>query len=468
MFLKTASRRLLLSGLARKHFHATPRAQKVVSFKLADIGEGIAEVEVLNWFVNEGDKIQEFDPVCEVQSDKATVEITSRYDGTVIKKFYEVGDIAKVGLPLIDIDDGEISSDIQEKAEAEAAVGQEKAEATIKEKAETAKPVAEAVESSTGLAKVTATPAVRQLIKAHRIKLQDVLGTGKQGRVLKGDVLKHIETEQEKATGAVPKEADTVPKEADTVPKEADAVPKEADAIPRETPALPESPPDKARDSLSNSTVIKLTAIQRAMAGKMEEALRVPHFGYCDQIDVEPMVKFRESLNNSDKKVSYLPIMIKAAAISLEAFPELNAHYNQESIEQFHNVNMTIAVDTPSGLMVPNIKDCGQKSIYQIADEIARLASLGKENKLGAAELEGGTFTLSNIGSIGGTYASPVLLVPQIVIGALGKMHTVDGSQVMNVSWAADHRVVDGATMARFSNMWIGFLENPESLIGHL
>lgn len=171
----------------------------------------------------------------------------------------------------------------------------------------------------------------------------------------------------------------------------------------------------------------------------------------------------------------------QATSLALTQFPELNATCNPEASEVIHRAshNLGIAMDTPRGLIVPNVKNCQNLSIFDIAAELKRLMALAADGKLGDADLQAGTFSLSNIGAIGGTYASPVIMPPQVAIGALGKMQRVpvfvDGTSdavtagyVMNVSWSADHRVVDGATMARFSNLWKQYLEDPISMVADM
>jgi 2-oxoisovalerate dehydrogenase E2 component (dihydrolipoyl transacylase) len=199
---------------------------------------------------------------------------------------------------------------------------------------------------------------------------------------------------------------------------------------------------------------------------------------------MDALYELRTALNKEAQakygvKVSYMPFILKAASLALLQFPQLNAHTNADCSTVTHRAqhNLGLAMDTPRGLVVPNIKDVANKSVLEIALDMQRLAKLGAEGKLGREELTGGTFTISNIGTIGGTYLSPILVVPEVVIGALGGLQTlprydaqmnVKPTRVMNVSWSADHRVVDGATMARFSKTWQAYLENPASMLLHL
>jgi 2-oxoisovalerate dehydrogenase E2 component (dihydrolipoyl transacylase) len=186
-------------------------------------------------------------------------------------------------------------------------------------------------------------------------------------------------------------------------------------------------------------------------------------------------------------KLSYMPFFIKAASMALRSYPIINSSFaadasqsgvpSQVVLKWRHNIG--IAMDTPNGLVVPNIKDVQSKSIIEIAADLSRLMDLGAKGRLSGEDLKGGTFTLSNVGAIGGTYAAPVLVAPEVCIGALGKVRKlprfvdpngdpelgIKADEIMQVSWSADHRIVDGATIARFSNEWKDYLENPQKML---
>ncbi|KAE9355595.1 Lipoamide acyltransferase component of branched-chain alpha-keto acid dehydrogenase complex [Phytophthora fragariae] len=443
-----------------------------IPFKLADIGEGIAEVEVLQWFVKSGDEVKQFQNVCEVQSDKATVEITSRYDGVVTKVHYEVGDMAKVGSTLIDID-------VDEATAATVAGGGKKKASPIPPPVAKA-PVAPApapvvptptpvltpppVESRISIAprrldsdeKLLTSPSVRRLAKEHNIDLHDVEGTGPQGRILKGDLLEYI-----KVLAAQPPTPATAggQKNANTPPPAVDG---------------------SNATYLQQDTVVPLTPIQKMMVKSMNAALQIPHFGYADEIRMDALYDLRKELKPLAElrgvKLSFMPFIIKAASLALKHYPMLNATVNESETEltlvAAHNIS--VAMDTPTGLIVPNVKNVQAKSIVAIAEDLNRLQQLAVAGKLAPADLTGGTFSISNIGSIGGTYMSPVLMVPQVAIGAIGRIQklprydaegNVEPMRLMNVSWSGDHRVIDGATMARFSNQWKAYLETPVSML---
>jgi len=443
----------LLSGNTRalavtkiRKLHLTSCRQEVVQFNLSDIGEGIKEVTVKEWFVKPGDTVSQFDNICEVQSDKASVTITSKYDGVVTKLYYDVDDIAQTGDPLIDVEvDG-----VAEEADSQTTTPAPEEEPAL----------------ARNSVKVLATPAVRRIAMEHGVQLLDVTGTGKEGRVLKEDILTFLELKTTVSQQAPsPPHVKPVPP-----PSPPQAVP--PPAVPKVVHAAPSATVGEDRTEPASIMV-------KAMTKAMVEALKIPHFGYKDEVDMSQLVQLRADLKQTCAargiKLSYMPFIVKACSLSLMHFPILNSSLNVESetitYKAAHNIG--VAMDTPMGLLVPNIKNVQNLTAYEIALELNRLHTTGLAGKLTQQDLTGGTFSLSNIGSIGGTYAKPVILPPEVAIGALGKIRTVPRyvggelfpHQVMNVSWSADHRCIDGATMARFSNMWKGYLENPSSMV---
>uniref|UniRef100_A0A667Z1D5 Dihydrolipoamide acetyltransferase component of pyruvate dehydrogenase complex n=1 Tax=Myripristis murdjan TaxID=586833 RepID=A0A667Z1D5_9TELE len=411
----------------------------ILQFKLSDIGEGIMEVTVKEWYVKEGDKVSQFDSICEVQSDKASVTITSRYDGVIRKLYYDVDATALVGKPLVDIETesspGE--SGQEDVVETPAMAHDEHTHQEIK-----------------GL-KTQATPAVRRLAMENNIKLSEVVGTGKDGRILKEDILNFLS----KQTGAILPPA----------PFQEIRPPPAAAAAPKSPPAaMPQAPPTPKPVFTGKDVTQPLTGFHKAMVKTMTAALKIPHFGYCDEVDVTRLVALRAELKpvaeGRGVKLSYMPFFIKVR--------QDHSGLTLCSLQAAHNIGL--AMDTSQGLLVPNVKNVQMLSVLDIAKELNRLQALGASGQLGTADLTGGTFTLSNIGSIGGTYAKPVILPPEVAIGALGKVQVLPRfdsagqlikAQIMKVSWSADHRIIDGATMCRFSNLWREYLENPACMV---
>ena len=545
--------------LAACHYHtsrstfaspssSTPSADGTLEFNLADIGEGIAECEIIRWFVAPGDRIAQFDKVCEVQSDKANVEITSRYDGTVKELRYKVGELAKVGQPLMilqvdgagggsgAVGGGDSALPKQEEKqrleggknahdytkpvveggdtseEALLAAGyplssvpsqhltsvddSELAAAALDEQRHTAS--SEEVHVSFG--RVQTSPAVRRIAKENGVDLTRVKGTGPQGRILKDDVFRYTQqpsrqTAQPGATTAT-RAADSQSTPTASRPASAPSVSSysppaalglnAADRFPTTTITPPHSPstsPPAVPAYLTADQTIPISGLQRIMVQTMTTANAIPHFTFGDEVSVDALAELRESLKPAmaaqGVKLSFMPFLIKALSLALRSYPQLNAHTNADCTQLTHRAhhNIGIAMDTPKGLLVPNVKHVQQLSVTDIARELQRLQALGKAGRLGRDELQGGTITLSNIGSIGGTYMSPVLVVPEVVIGALGGVRLlprfdgegkVVGKRVMNVSWSGDHRVVDGATIARFHAVWKGYIEQPQLMLTEL
>ncbi|XP_069823651.1 lipoamide acyltransferase component of branched-chain alpha-keto acid dehydrogenase complex, mitochondrial [Dendropsophus ebraccatus] len=426
---------------------------QIVQFKLSDIGEGITEVTVKDWYVKEGDTVSQFDSICEVQSDKASVTITSRYDGVVRKLYYNVDDIALVGKPLVDIETDAMKVVTPEEDVVETpAISQEHTHQEIKGH------------------KTLATPAVRRLAMENNIKLSEVVGSGRDGRILKEDILNYLA----KQTGAI---LPPSPQMEITPPPPRKEVSKPSQK--EKAPTLPVSF-NKPITFSGKDVTEPLKGFHKAMVKSMTAALKIPHFGYCDEVDVTALVKLREDLKSVAEargvRLSFMPFFLKAASLGLLQYPILNASLDEScqniTYKAAHNIG--IAMDTLQGLIVPNVKNIQVRSIFEIAAELNRLQSLGSSGQLGAADLTGGTFTLSNIGSIGGTYAKPVIMAPEVAIGAIGKMQVVPRfdskgqvvkAHIINVSWSADHRIIDGATMSRFSNIWKSYLENPSSML---
>lgn len=448
-----------MNGL--RAFHVYRPLQRVERHILSDIGEGVKEVQIIQWFVEEGATVEEWAPLCEVQSDKASVEITSKYGGVIKKLLYERDAVVQVGDPMLEIevegeeDDGEVE---QEKGEPEHR--QSASESSRQERLPPDPKPDQTTEASgdaapkpkfSGRHANLATPAVRGLLKEHKLEITTIEGTGKDGRVLKEDVHRHVE--QSKRRSPADSGISTV-----------------------EDTSVSDT---KQREELQN-----LTPIQSAMFKSMTKALSIPHFLYSDTIDVTNLGAMRRRLNEGAKsantpKLSYMPFVIKAVSLALNKYPLINARLDTSDsakpkilMRSHHNV--CVAMDTPNGLLVPVIKNVDNRSIASIAQELRRLAEAGQAGKLTNEDLTGGTITVSNIGNIGGGVLAPVIVEGQLAIMGIGKIKPTpvfadDGSlrkaDIMTMSWSADHRVVDGATMARMATVVQSYLEQPESMM---
>ncbi|KAI9691784.1 MAG: hypothetical protein M1822_007856 [Bathelium mastoideum] len=450
-----------------QRFHTSPQHYVVRPFLLADIGEGIREVQIIQWFVKPGARVEQFDPLCEVQSDKASVEITSRFDGVIKKLHYEADDTAFVGKPLVDID---IQSEIKPEDEAvtrppddpEQSVAsssepsppkpEAERQATLKEddKNKNTKPGA-----SQGRHATLATPAVRHLSKELNVNIADVQGTGKDGRVLKEDLQKFAASR---------------------------------DQSPSASPSPIHNP---EHSSASGDRTVSLSPVQNGMFKTMTRSLSIPHFMYSTTVDMSSLNRLRKVINNKaaqgsaeDKvaNITLLPFILKATSLVFQEYPILNSSLDTSDSSKPQIIyrashNFGIAIDTPSGLMVPVIRAVQNHTVHSLATEIVRLSTLAQSEKLSPAELNGATFTVSNIGSIGGGVVAPVVAAPQVAIVGVGKARLVPGfdengnlvkKEEAVLSWSADHRIVDGATAARCAERVKTYLEEPGTMIASM
>lgn len=416
-----------------------------VAFNLSDIGEGIREVVVKEWFVKEGDVVEQFDNLCEVQSDKASVTITSRYDGKIMKLHHDVDEIALVGKPLLDFD----------VADEPSTASSEEVSSKPPEILKT--PVQERQIQPPIHNKILTTPAVRRIAHENRVDLSAVRASGPNGRILKSDVLEHL--------NIIPPTNDTN---------------RSKPLVEKQSPTVASSPAAQPV-RVASDRVEKLKDVRKVMFKTMTAALKIPHFTYSDEVNITDLVKLRDSLKSDAEtlgvKITFMPFFIKAASLALTKFPILNSSLDEEneSIIYKSSHNISIAMATESGLVVPNVKNCEQKTILQIARDLSDLLERGRGGKLRPDDFQNGTFSLSNIGVVGGTYTKPVITPPQVAIGAIGTAHVVprfigdsdkvQRIQLIYVSWSADHRVIDGVTMAGFSNEWKRYIENPNRFV---
>lgn len=423
---------------------ATPAAvatgKQLEDFILPDIGEGIVECEIVEWLIKEGDVLAEDQPVCDVMTDKALVQIPAKYAGKVVKLHYAKGEIAKVHSPLFQQEIAGTSTSAPVVAAAPVAAPVCAAKAASVVAASTAAPA--------GNGKALASPAVRRLARELSIDLSLVPGSGDKGRVYKDDVKAYANGG---ATSGVAKAA-AAPVKAATV-----------------------------ATSTGGSRVEPIKGIKAAMARQMQDSVStIPHFTYCEEIDLTELIALRGQLKDQYAKqgikLTLMPFFMKAMSLAIKQFPIMNSQVNSDCSEltYFDDHNIGIAVDSKVGLLVPNIKGCQNKSIVQIAQELTKLTDAAREGRVSPAELKGGTITISNIGALGGTVATPIINKPEVAIVALGKTQLlprfnakgeVEGRSLMQISWSGDHRVIDGGTIARFTNLWKSYLEQPSSML---
>jgi pyruvate dehydrogenase E2 component (dihydrolipoamide acetyltransferase) len=422
----------------------------VLAFKLPDIGEGIAEGEIVKWLVKEGDTVAEHQPVVEVMTDKATVEIPAPAAGTITAIKVKSGQVVPIGTVLFDL---ATSAGSRAPAPTHAVPAAASVVATDAPRA-----VARA-----GDGHVRAVPSARRVARELQVDLASVPGSGRGGIVRRADV---------EAFAASPASAPT-PRPAVTVPATKTGSP--TPPAPARPAFAPVSVPAGARETRTPFRGVR-RKIAEAMARSKTTAA---HFTVVEELDVTELVKLRETAKSLGEeqgiKVTYMPFIMKATALALARHPELNGMLDEKAQELVHfsYVNLGIATDTPNGLIVPVIREVQAKGILQLASELGDLAERTRAGKVRPDELQGGTFTITNAGNIGGILATPIINFPEIAILGVhrivkrpGVVATPQGDRIevrqyMNLSASVDHRLADGANASRFLVTMKRLLENP-------
>ncbi|WGI18357.1 dihydrolipoyllysine-residue acetyltransferase [Latilactobacillus sakei] len=437
---------------------APTASEGVYQFKLPDIGEGIAEGEIQKWAVAEGDSIAEDDTLLEVQNDKSVEEIPSPVSGKIVKILVGEGEVATVGQVLVEID-----APGHNTATASAPVAETPApKATETPVATNNSSDASVVAISDPNRKVLAMPSVRQFARENNVDISQVPATGKHGRTTKADIQNFMQN------GAAPV-APTTTTDTKSAPATT-ATPEPAVAVKPYESATPEL---ETREKMSPTR----KAIAKAMVTSKHTA---PHVTLFDEVEVSKLMthrkKFKDVAAKKDIKLTFLPYIVKALVTVLRDFPTLNASIDDTTSEIVykHYINVGIATDTDHGLYVPNIKNADSKSIFAIAKEIGDNTQKALDNKLKPAEMSGGSMTISNIGSIGGGWFTPVVNYPEVAILGVGRIGTEpivneDGElavgKVLKLSLSFDHRLIDGGTAQRAMNELKELLADPELLL---
>ncbi|RDX02507.1 dihydrolipoyllysine-residue acetyltransferase [Listeria kieliensis] len=429
----------------------------IFEFKLPDIGEGIHEGEIVKWFIKPGDQVEEDQAIFEVQNDKSVEEITSPVDGTVKDILVGEGTVATVGQVLVtfegDFEGAESSSAAPAAPEAKEPAP-EAASATATPSGGNGVPSAQ--KDPNGL--VIAMPSVRKYAREKGVNIREVAGSGKNNRILKADVDAYLNGEQP-AQAAAPAGEQT---------KATEAAPQ---AAKKPVPAAGDEFPE---------TREKLTPTRRAIAKAMTNSKHTaPHVTLMDEIEVSALMahrkRFKEVALEKGIKLTFLPYIVKALVATLKEFPVLNTTMDDATEELIykHYYNIGIAADTDHGLYVPVVKHADMKSVFAISDEINELAGKARDGKLTADEMKHGSATISNIGSAGGQWFTPVINYPEVAILGVGRIAekaiVQDGeivaAPVLALSLSFDHRVVDGATAQKAMNNIKRLLNDPELLL---
>jgi len=436
-------------------------------FRLPDIGEGIHEGEIVKWFVKAGDTIEEDDVLAEVQNDKSVVEIPSPVSGTVEEVLVDEGTVAVVGDVIVKIDapdaeemqfkgsHSDDSSSKQEEQQEEAPAKEETTSSQSQETSTSSSQEAEVDENKT----VKAMPSVRKYARENGVNIKAVTGSGKNGRITKEDVDAYLNGGS-----------------ADSASNES-AASSAASTGSEETSA---STSQSLPEGDFPETTEKIPAMRKAIAKAMVNSKHTaPHVTLMDEIDVQALwdhrKKFKEIAAEQGTKLTFLPYVVKALVSALKKYPALNTSFNEEAGEVVHKHywNIGIAADTDRGLLVPVVKHADRKSIFEISDEINELAVKARDGKLTSEEMKGATCTISNIGSAGGQWFTPVINHPEVAILGIGRIAqkpiVKDGeiiaAPVLALSLSFDHRQIDGATGQNAMNHIKRLLNNPELLL---
>jgi 2-oxoisovalerate dehydrogenase E2 component (dihydrolipoyl transacylase) len=407
--------------------------------KLPDVGEGIAEAELVEWHVAVGDAVTEDQPIADVMTDKATVELPSPIGGTIARLGAEAGDVVAIGSDLVWIEvDGGMSADAPEPepepervAEREPPPPEAVEPATAQEPPVPSEPAAPAAGR-----RAQAAPAVRRRAAALGIDLAAIAGSGPDGRVVHEDLDRNLASSRSTRTPRAAAGSDEV-----------------------------ES--------------IKVVGLRRNIATRMQESKRrIPHFTYVEEVDVTELERLRAELNRrhegSRPKLTVLPLLMRAVVVAAGEYPQMNARFRDDDgiVERHGAVHLGIATQTPKGLMVPVVSHAEALDVWSLAAEVGRLAAAARDGSVTLAELQGSTITITSLGALGGIVTTPVINHPEVAIIGVNKITTqpvfADGAwlprQVMNLSSSFDHRVVDGFDAAEFVQHIRSLLETPALL----
>ncbi len=410
-------------------------------FKFPDLGEGIEEGQIVKWFIKEGDQVKEHQAVGEVETEKAVAEIPSPYSGIIIKINFKEGESVKVGEVLFVVDDGQedflqketlSKKSVKPIMKPAGAVGYlEEAPDEITE----SKPLVVSTPSKKELS-VLATPSVRKLAIELGVDLVKIIPTGKDGRITEEDVKKSVKSQ--------------------IVVK-------------------------KKYDLWGYIDRVPLKGLRKTIAKHMSEAVKhAPQVTIMDELDVTELVKTREKESQKAErtgvKLTFLPFIMKSLIPAMKEFPLLNATLEEETeeiiVKKYYNFGVAVDVNG-QGLIVPVLKGVDLKNIFDIAKEVQELAQKARERKLDIQDLKGGTFTITNFGSLGSYFATPILNYPEVAILGIGRMKEkpivkdgkIEIKPMMPLSLTFDHRVLDGALAIRFLNSLMKNLQDPQKFL---
>ena len=402
-----------------------------MEFKLPELGEGVYEAEAVRWLIKAGDAVKPGQSMLEVLTDKATMEVPAPFAGTIQKLLVEAGDKLTIGQPILDYEEKGASSKASPASEGRKPPVSATGEETGGSRPPLAKNTRHPEGAKNGAFK--AAPSVRLMARKLGIDLAHVHGSGPAGRILVDDLAQQVQT---------------------------------PDSLPVET---------------QSGKRIKFTGLRRKIAELMVRSKHtIPHYTYVDECDVTELVTLREAHKEAfakkGAKLTYLAFFVKAAAAALQEVPFVNAslHEKEGEIVLHDHYNIGIAVATPGGLIVPVVRDADKKSLFDVAKEIERLSKDARQGKTHLEDLRGGTFSVTSIGNLGGLFATPIILHPQVGILGVGKIvkrpvfddkGQIKAADMLYLSLSFDHRVIDGAVGTSFGNAIIKQLQNPSAFV---
>ena len=436
-------------------------ADEVREFRLPDLGEGLEEAEIVSWLVKEGEEVELNQPLVEVETEKALVQIPSPYAGVVEKLHGDVGDKVKVGAPLVAIKTGAAAPEAgKRRQEVLVGYGPEEGGSRRRRRKRLGKagdePEPEPEPEPAGPRKALATPPVRKLARELGVDIDTVNGSGPDGRVTRDDVVAASEGGAKKAA-----------------PEEHVA------SVTRLEPAARRAPTDTG----PAEERIPVRAIRRTIAERMVRSYtEIPHVTEWLEVDATELMKLRDDLKAApeanDAKMSPLPVLVKALIAALRKHPLINSSWDPETqeiiVKRVYHIG--IATDTERGLLVPVVRDADQLSVFDIAREVARLADAARGGTITPVELTGSTITITNVGSFGMASGTPIINFPEAAIlatGAIARKPWVVNDQivprfVMTLALSFDHRIIDGAEAGRFLRYLGDLVEKPARLFGVL
>jgi len=427
-----------------------------VDFKLAELGEGVTEGELVKWAVKPGDIVKHDQPLCEIMTDKATIEIPSAFEGKVTSLHAKEGDTIRVGQVIL-----KFETEV-EAAEVKKAPEPQKPQEKVEQKPAAAAPADKA-------AQLAVSPATRKMASELGVDLLRVPATGPHGRILREDVERFIRSGTRGGQATQPQISQAA---------QARAIAPAPETAPAR-PALKVAP-----QPAESEERVPFVGLRKKIAEKMRTSKdHAAHYTYVEEADATELVKLRmhakELGERQGIKVTYVPFVMKAMVAALRKFPLLNSTLDETAGQLVlkHYYNIALSIQTEDGLTAPVVKNVESKSILQLAREIQDLAERARKKHLTIEEFHGGTITLTNAGSIGGLFATPVINYPEVAIMGFNKIsrkpvaQVIDGvEKVVIRDWtyfsiSLDHRVVDGGVAAEFMKDFIRYIENPSFLL---